>query len=104
MLVLVLDITLTFKNVRVPSNVKKYVSIEFITKKNKKKTVLYDAYVSGRFCPFGDLYHLTLTSVQLGMVVFQLGIPEYHNLDNSAMKLTRIRPYLLLSVAILDLC
>ena len=43
---------------------------------------------------------VTLTSEQLEIIIFQIGSPEYHNLDTLTMKLTHIRP--ILSVAILD--
>ena len=48
------------------------------------------------------IYHVTLTSEQLKIIIFQLAIPEYHNLDSKTTKLTRICPYLL-PVAILEL-
>ena len=76
------------------SNVKNYVSIEFITRKKPQQMVLYDAYASGRFWSLDDLYNMTLTFMQLRMFIFQLGTPEYHNLDTKTTKLTRIRPYL----------
>ena len=40
-----------------------------------------------------DLYHVTLTSDQLKMIIFQRGTPEYHNLDTKTTKVTRIQLY-----------
>ena len=53
-----------------------------------------------------DLYHVTLTSDDLKIIIFQLGTPDYHNLDTNTTRLTRIQlyTYLYLPVAILDLC
>ena len=41
-----------------------------------------------------DLYHVTLTSEQLKITIFQLDTPEYHNLDTKTTKLTRVQLYL----------
>ena len=46
------------------------------------------------FRPLCDLYHVTLTSDQLTIIIFQLGTPEYHNLNTKTTKLTRIQLYL----------
>ena len=43
---------------------------------------------------FGDLYHVTLTSEQLTIIIFLLGTPECHNLGTKTTKLTRIQLYL----------
>ena len=37
---------------------------------------------------------MTLTSDQLKIIIFQLGTPEYHNLDTKTTRLTRIQLYL----------
>ena len=71
------------------SNVKNDASIEFITQTKTHKVVLHDMVVSGRFWPLSDLYHVTLTSKKLKIILFQLGTPEYHNLDTKTTKLTR---------------
>ena len=88
-------------------NVKNYASIEFITQTKPHKVVLHDMVVSGRVWSLCDLYHVTLTSFQLKINIFQLGTPEYHNLDTKTTKLTRIQLTLvipIIPVAILDLC
>ena len=48
----------------------------------------------GRFWPLSDLYHVTLTSKKLKIIIFQLGTPDYLSLDTKTTKLTRIQPYL----------
>ena len=42
----------------------------------------------------GDLYHVALTSKKLKIIIFQLGTPEYHNLDTKTTTLTRKQPYI----------
>ena len=76
------------------SNVNSYASIEFITQKKPHKVVLHDMVVSARFWPLRDLYHVTLTSDQLKIIIFQLGTSEYHNLDTKTKTLTRIQLYI----------
>ena len=87
-------ITLTSKNLMLTSNVNNYASIEFITQ--TKSGITWYGYVSCRFWPLSDLYHMTLTSKKLKIIIFQLGTPEYINLDTKTTKLTRIglQPYL----------
>ena len=46
------------------------------------------------FLTLYDLYHVTLTSDRLKIIIFQLGTHEYHNLDTKTTKLTRIQLYL----------
>ena len=90
------------------SNVKKDASIEFITqtKPHKVVLVLHDMVMfPAVFDLLVYLYRVTLTSGQLKIITFQLGTPEYHNLDTKTTKLTGIQLYLpILSVTILDLC
>ncbi len=77
------------------SNVKNYASVVFITQTKPYKVVLHDMVMfPAVFWPLCDLYHVTLTSDQLKIIIFQLGTPEYHNLDTKTTKLTRIQPYL----------
>ena len=76
------------------SNVKHYASIEFITQKKPYKVVLHDMVMFPTVWPLCDLYHVTLTSDQLKIIIFQLSTPEYHNLDTKTTKLTRIQLYL----------
>ena len=77
------------------SNVKIYASIEFITKTKPHKVVLHDMVMFPTVWPLCDLYHVILTSDQLKIIIFQLGTPEYHNLDTKTTKLIRIQLYLL---------
>ena len=76
------------------SNVKNYASIEFITQKKPHKVVSHDMVMFPTGWPLSDLYHVTLTSDELKIIIFQLGTPEYHNLDTKTTKLTRIQLYL----------
>ena len=76
-------------------NVKKYASIEFITQTKPHKVVLHDMVMfPAVFDLWVYLYHVTLTSDQLKIIIFQLGTPEYHNLDTKTTKLTSIQLYL----------
>ena len=72
------------------SNVNNYASIEIITQKKTLKVILHDMVVSCRFWHLSDLYHVTFTSTKLTIIIFQLGTPEYNNLDTKTTKLTRI--------------
>ena len=78
------------------SNVKKYASIEFIAQKKTHKVVFHDMVMFSAvfFLTLSDLYRVNLTSKKLNIFIFQLGTPEYHNLDTKTTKLTRIQPYL----------
>ena len=46
------------------------------------------------FWPLRDLYHVTLTSDQLKIIIFELGTPEYNNLDTNTTNLTPIQLYI----------
>ena len=77
------------------SNVNKYPSIEFSTQKNPHRVVLHDMVMfPAVFLLLCDIYHVNLTSDQLKIIIFQLGTPEYHDLETKTTKLTRIQPYL----------
>ena len=76
------------------SNVKKHASIEFITQKKHKKWCYMIWLCVGRLWPLSDLYHVTLTSKKLKIIIFQLGTADYLNLDTKTTKLTRVQPYL----------
>ena len=63
-------------------------------RKKNIKWYYMNGYFSTRFLPLCDLYHVTLTSDQLKIIIFQLGTPDYHNLDTKTTRLTRIQLYL----------
>ena len=89
------DFEINLKNVMLTSNVKTYASIECITQTKTHIRWYYIIWLCFRpFLPLCDLYHVNLTSEQLKIIIFQLGIPEYHNSDTKTTKLTRIQPYL----------
>ena len=77
------------------SNVIEYASIECITQKKPHITWYYMIWLCFRpYWPLCDLYHVTLTSEQVKIIIFQLATPEYHNLDTDTTKLARTQPYL----------